>query len=228
MKLTTRKKNSSKKNPKFAKEAFSYDVDGDFYTCPQGHRLASNRNEYQKKAYGQHRAPYKFKRYTCSYKICKHCPFKDDCVGPSPLKARKGRHIERSEFAEYTEENARRYKVSKELYRERQALVEHQFGTIKRQWGFDYTLLKTRQKVDGEFAIVFTCYNLRRAISILGIRELIQTLKKNFIPFFDENSSILILLKGLFQKSFDTLISRNYFFCSKMRSIQHLWLFCAP
>jgi len=106
-------------------------------------------------------------------------------------------------------------------------LVEHQFGTIKRQWGFDHTLLKTHQKVDGEFAIVFTCYNLRRAISILGIRELIQRLRKDFLCFFDKNKLVLSLLKKLFQKLYDTLIFKNQFFCSKIKSIQLPGLFCA-
>jgi len=74
---------------------------------------------------------------------------------------------------------------------QRQAIVEHPFGTIKRQWGFDYTLLKTMPKVRGEFALIFTAYNLRRAISIFGVKYLMEKLKGSgfsveqlFLPSF--------------------------------------------
>ena len=141
--------------------------------------MTTNETWYQKKAYSQHRAEYKFQRYICSHTICGVCPHKLDCVG-APLKQRKGRVIERSESESYIEENTERYHLNKELYRKRQATVEHQFGIIKRQWGFDYTLLKTKEKVEGEFAIIFTCYNLRESVSILGIPELIKRLKAAF------------------------------------------------
>ena len=36
------------------------------------------------------------------------------------------------------------------------------------------TLVKGLEKVSGEFAIIYTCYNLRRAISILGIKQLVR------------------------------------------------------
>jgi hypothetical protein len=44
--------------------------------------------------------------------------------------------------------------------------------------GYDYTLLKGLEKVGGEFAIIFSMYNLRRAISIFGVQTLIEKLKK--------------------------------------------------
>ena len=199
--VATKKRNTNKKNPKFATNKFPYDEKGDFYTCPKGHQLTSNQREYPKKAYGDHRKPYKFKRYTCSFNICKKCPFKEDCVGASQLKASKGRHIERTEYQPYIEDNTAQYKASKELYRERQALVEHQFGTIKRQWGFDYTLLKTTEKVEGEFAIAFTCYNLRRAVSILGIKELIRRLKTASFDFFALIRPVLRRLERFYFKN---------------------------
>ncbi len=175
--VAPRKRLTNKKNKAFAKNQFIYDEERDDYTCPQGEQLKTNGRWYQKKTYGQHRAVYKFKRYTCSYNICKNCPFKADCVGLPNLKNSKGRHLERSEYAPFIEENTDRYQLNKHLYRKRQTIVEHQFGTIKRQWGFDYTLVKTKEKVAGEFALILSCYNLRRAISILGVAELIKRLK---------------------------------------------------
>jgi len=51
---------------------------------------------------------------------------------------------------------------------------EHPFGTIKRSWGYTYTLLKGIEKVNGEMAIIFTMYNIRRAMYIIGVKELID------------------------------------------------------
>lgn len=100
------------------------------------------------------------------------------------LKQRHGRAIERSEYEDYVVANAARVKANKEKYRRRQAIVEHPFGTIKRQWGYDHTLLKGKEKVSADFALIFTAYNLRRAMSILGVKELLKRLKALFCLFF--------------------------------------------
>jgi hypothetical protein len=64
-------------------------------------------------------------------------------------------------------------------------MVEHPTDTIKRQSGYTYTLLKGMEKVGGEFAITFPCYNLRRVISILGIDDLKKHLKEVYASFFE-------------------------------------------
>ena len=45
-------------------------------------------------------------------------------------------NIERTEYDDHVEANRRRIANRKDYYRTRQAIVEHPFGTIKRQWGF--------------------------------------------------------------------------------------------
>lgn len=191
--VAVKKRESRKKNKAFAKNKFFFDEENNQYICPQGHPLKTNGSWYTKKAYNQHRKEYKIQRYICSHSICKDCPFKQDCVG-APLKQRRGRTIERSDSETYIEQNTERYQLNKELYRKRQATVEHQFGIIKRQWGFDYTLLKTMKKVEAEFAIIFTCYNLRRSVSILGVPELIKRLKTAF--YF-----VIVLLQPILSNS---------------------------
>jgi hypothetical protein len=59
--------------------------------------------------------------------------------------------------------------------------VEHPFGTIKRQWGYHYTLMKTKKKVEAQMSLIFTCYNLRRSMSIFGVKDLIKRLKRAFL-----------------------------------------------
>ena len=99
------------------------------------------------------------------------------------LKQRHGRAIERSEYEGYVEANAERVKANKEKYRRRQAIVEHPFGTIKRGWGYSYTLLKGKEKVSGEFALIFTSYNLRRVLTIIGVKALLERLERLFFGF---------------------------------------------
>ena len=109
--------------------------------------------------------------------MCKTCPVKHLCTG----RADGRREIDRSEYADAVESNSKRYKENKELYRKRQEINEHIFGTIKRKWGFNHTNLKGLQKVNGEMALIMTVYNIRRCITILGIPELINKLK-NWTP----------------------------------------------
>lgn len=178
--VAPRKRVYAGKDPAFAKEVFVYDSEKHVYICPEGEALSTNGtwyNKYKKKD-SQHRRSYEFQRFTLPFKVCDGCAYKEQCVGKSNLSRSKGRHIERSEYEDAAEANRERYAMNKERYRKRQEVAEHQYGTIKRQWGYDYTLLKTKEKVSAEFAIIFTCYNLRRAITLLGIKPLIEQLKK--------------------------------------------------
>jgi len=69
------------------------------------------------------------------------------------------------------------------LYLKRQEIIEHVFGTIKRQWGYDHILLKGLKKNDGEFGLIFFVYNIRRIINILDPEELKKWLKSLFSLF---------------------------------------------
>jgi len=65
-----------------------------------------------------------------------------------------------------------RIKPEQALYQHRKSLCEHPFGTIKRSMDGAYCLTKGLLKVSGEFALMFTAYNLKRAVNILGTRNL--------------------------------------------------------
>jgi hypothetical protein len=142
-------------------EQFIYKTDTDTYRCPQGNFLYTNGSWYNKG--GDH----KVRQYKT--KACKKCPSRDLCT-----KARNGRIIERSEYAEAVKRNKDAIEKNRELYKKRQEIVEHPFGTIKRQWGFDYTLMKGKKKVDGEVGLIFISYLFRRLITILGINGLMK------------------------------------------------------
>lgn len=197
---------NTKQDKQFNKDQFDYDLETDTYTCPEGETLKSNQKWYTK-TNGKHRRPIKSKHYKAPFKICKACPHKLKCVGESNFKNSKGRCISRSEYQEYIDDNIEWVKLHKELYRKRQQVIEHPFGTIKRQWGYDYTLLKGIEKVTAEFAIIFTAYNLRRAISLLGVKAMVGLLKTAFSwlkhslwPVLSLLETILFIFKSVRRK----------------------------
>jgi len=160
----------------FQKIDFIYDAEKDAYTCPAKQQLSSNGTVYDKKnRTGQ--VQNQIKVYKASYKTCAECPFVGQCLTASAHETRHGRSIERSVFEEAVVNNRLRVINNRDKYKRRQAIVEHPFGTIKRSWGYYYTLLKGKEKVEAEYSLVFLTYNLRRAINILGVKDLLERIK---------------------------------------------------
>jgi len=51
--------------------------------------------------------------------------------------------------------------------------LEHPYGTIKRQWGLSYILTKKgKKRASSDVGLMFTAYNIRRLINIVGKNEL--------------------------------------------------------
>jgi len=152
-------------NPAYNVENFSYHQEGDYYVCPEGNELTTPGTWHITRTYH-------FKRYTT--KACKICPVKDQCT-----KAKYGKGIQRSEYQEYINKNKERIEQNQDYYRRRQAIVEHPYGTIKRQWGFSYILTKKyKQRASADVGLMFIAYNIRRIINILGKNELKKYLKE--------------------------------------------------
>jgi len=157
---------SNAPNPDYNVEHFIYDSENDTYLCPQGHILKSNGYWHSaKNSSGE--ISYRFKNYTT--KRCKTCPVKGMCT----RSLVNGKQVRRSEFNDNIENNKRRVQQSEKLYKRRQAIVEHPFGTIKRQWGFNYIVTKKgMQRANADVGFMMIAYNLRRMINILGIERL--------------------------------------------------------
>ena len=142
-------------DPVYNAEHFEYNQDTDSYICPQDNILISNGAWYKGRNYY-------FKQYKT--KACKDCPVRDKCT---TAKA-NGKIIQRSEFTTYIQANRRRIEQSGDTYKRRQALVEHPFGTIKRQWGFDHIMTKKGlASASADFGFMALAYNLRRIFNIL-------------------------------------------------------------
>ncbi|MCX7611559.1 MAG: IS1182 family transposase [Ignavibacterium sp.] len=155
---------------------FIYNESDDTYTCPAGETLRTQGTWHKKT---REKDSYVFKKYRTPK--CKTCAVKHLCTG----RKKGGREIERSEYAKVVSENAARYKNNKALYRKRQELNEHIFGTIKRKWGYGYTDLRGLEKVNGEHSLIALVYNIRRTISILGVKVYLEKLK-SWIPTDDD------------------------------------------
>ena len=151
---------------------FVYHKRTDSYTCPQGHTLSTN-GQWYKKTYIRNEKE-KSTSLVKHYKTgaCLQCPAMHLCT-----VNKKGRMIERSQYAEVVEENLRRVREHKDRYLRRQQIVEHPFGTIKRMWGYSYTLMKGIQKVSTDLGLVYLCYNLKRVMNILTPDKMLQKLQ---------------------------------------------------
>ncbi len=77
--------------------------------------------------------------------------------------------------------NKQNYKSNFPLYRQRQEINEHIFGTFKRQWNLYYTNLCCLEKVNGELSLIMLVYNMKRARNILGHSYLLEKLS-NWTP----------------------------------------------
>lgn len=154
-------------------EDFVYHKKTDTYTCPEGHTLLSNAQWY-KKTYIRNEKE-KSTSLVKHYKTpaCLQCPVMYLCT-----VNKKGRMLERSQYADEVEENLKRVREHKETYLRRQQIVEHPFGTIKRWWGYSYTLLKGLKKVGADLGLIYLCYNLKRVMNILTVKTLVKKLQR--------------------------------------------------
>ena len=177
---------------------FIYDKKEDCYICPQGEELHTTGTWHKAKTY-------RFKRYTT--KACLMCTVKDQCS-----KAKYGKGIQRSEYQEYINQNKERIENNKDYYRKRQAIVEHPYGTIKRQWGFNYIITKKFiKRAEADVGLMFIAYNLRRLISIIGI-EVLKEYLKIVISFLFNALQLTRLKISHFKKSkFIETIERVFF-----------------
>ncbi len=166
---------------------FKYDQINDTYTCPQNHILTTNGNYYQK---SKNRHYYAAKHYKTN--ACQNCPARMLCTIST-----KGRLIVRSEYAEYVEQNRLNIEADPATYKKRQSIVEHPYGTIKRQWGYYYVITKKGMKrASADVGFMFIAYNLRRLMNIIDKNLLRKHLQELAFSF----SKILTSIKAIIFK----------------------------
>jgi transposase len=146
----------------FDKSRFRYDRDKDVYVCPEGHQLVRRKR----------------KENTITYRIrpvtrCLRCRHYGICTN-----SKKGREIDRLINEEAKERLERQYmeSASQAVYRKRKEKAELPFGHIKRNLGVQAFLLRGREGAGAEMGLLTSCFNVRRMMSLLGIKQLIGVL----------------------------------------------------
>lgn len=167
--VPTQRVASGRQIEEYDKRNFRYDQEKDCYYCPQNQKLIY---------YSLTR-----KRFGKTYIIekvenCLNCVAYGQCT-----RAKKGRTIVRLDHEELQERLEREHQLSRNqaIYKRRQEKVELVFGHIKRNLGVSSFLLRGLAGVRAEMAILAVCFNLRRMVSLLGKRELIERLQESLL-----------------------------------------------
>lgn len=145
----------------FGKRDFHYITEDDEYRCPAGERLTK-----RKTVQDQGRIVHRYWSSACS-----RCSMKSSCTPGS------NRQVARWEHEAVLDEVQDRLDRNPEVMRVRRQTVEHPFGTIKSWMGATHFLTKTLKHVGTEMSLHVLAYNLKRAMSILGVVPLIQAMR---------------------------------------------------
>lgn len=163
--VAKQKPSDRKEQPEaFHTDKFHYDEKSDTYECPMGRTLYA------------HSAKSNPRRKFFDQKACADCPHRSDCTQDK----RGYRILSRSEYAKIYEEADRNYRENADIYKLRQQIVEHPFGTVKHSMHGDHFLLRTRRKVRSEVAMLFLGYNLKRVLKVLGFSDMMARLDAFF------------------------------------------------
>lgn len=155
----------------FYSDKFKYRKDKNIYICPSGKELYYD----SKRRKSGEVIGYDYRNFAA----CQGCKFMSRCT-----RSKKGRSIFRHIDQDFLDTVDVQTQVNMEIYKQRQMIVEHPFGTIKRNWGAYYFLTKRKASVSTEAAFLCLSYNMKRAMNILGVEEILKRLRKRAQPVF--------------------------------------------
>ena len=145
----------------FAKRDFIYRPEDDEYECPAGERLKWRFETVEK---GQ--TPHKYWSSACP-----GCAIRSQCTTGTY------RRVARWEHAAVVDALQARLDREPERMRARRETVEHPFGTIKSWMGSTHFQMKTLPRVSTEMSLHVLAYNLKRVMSIIGVKPLIAAIQ---------------------------------------------------
>jgi transposase len=146
----------------FSKDEFRYDPDGDIYVCP-GEAALSPR--YESRSRDNRKIDY------CNRAACKACALRPRYTGNAY------RRVSRLENEAVLDRMAQRLAARPDILDRRRESVEHPFGTIKQWMNEGAFLMRRLENVRGEFSLTALAYNIKRAITILGVTTLIAAVR---------------------------------------------------
>ena len=150
----------NRKKDMYVKADFAYEADADVYRCPAGQTLTYRYTTEEKGLM--------VRRYWAS--VCQTCPLKARCT------TGKQRRITRWEHEHLVEAMHDRISRDPALMGLRRSTVEHPFGTIKAWMGATHFRMRTLKNVRTEMAFHVLAYNIKRMISLIGVRALLAAI----------------------------------------------------
>lgn len=144
----------------FGKKDFEYDPQKDVYRCPAGQHLTKRREMRDK---GRRLFNYDHPA------ACAQCGLRHRCTEAAY------RTVSRWEHEECLERMAAQVAAQPEKLAKRKALIEHCWGTLKWVLGGGF-LLKGLKKVGTEVSLAHLVYNLKRALKVVGLKKLLESL----------------------------------------------------
>ena len=145
----------------FSKRDFKWIAQDNEYECPAGERLIWR---FSTEEHGK-----LVNKYWSSN--CPACSIKERCT------TNKYRRVSRWEHEDVLDRVQDRLDGEPERMRVRRETVEHPFGTIKSWMGSTHFQMRTLKHVSTEMSLHVLAYNLKRAMSVLGIGPLIQAIQ---------------------------------------------------
>lgn len=181
-------RSSEAPDPAYNVEHFIYKREDNTYTCPQGEILRTTGTWHKAKSGSL------FQQFRTS--ACKNCKVRSLCT----RSVRNGKIVQRNQQMQVIQDNKKRIELYKDTYRRRQSIVEHPYGTIKRQWGFNHIITKKGlRRAESDVGFMFIAYNLRRIIKIMGkgvLLSYLQAVAAYFCSFLSQIRLILSQIKN--------------------------------
>ena len=181
---------------KFTKDKFIYDKEQDAYICPNNKLISRTKSINKSYARIMH-------MYRSSQSDCNACTIRDKCLGEK-TKQKQTQRWEHQELLDNYNKNMKTPQA-KALYKKRGSIVEHPFGTIKRNLGWDHFLVRSKKKVQGENALIMFTYNFKRLLNLIGIalfKKLLIALKDGDLTKIKEEIAAYIASFRLYMLNF--------------------------
>lgn len=152
------KQAQARQQGRFTRDDFAYDAQANVYRCPNGQELKFSTTS--------HKGEKVTFVYRSSLAECVDCPLRKQCL---PKKT-PYRTISRWEHEALIEAHRQRMaEGGPEKMRQRAAIVEHIFGTLKQWCGWTHFLLRGLAKVQAELSLLMLAYNFKRVVKIMGL-----------------------------------------------------------
>ena len=145
----------------FSGADFIYDVEHDHYTCPAGQHLTKGKVRSDRRDDMDHDR---------NLSACEACVLNSRCTTDKHKRVKRWLHE-----GVLDKMQARLDRLPEAMTIRRQT-VEHPFGTLKAWMGSTHFLTKTLDKVRTEMSLQVLAYNMKRMISIFGVKRLMQAI----------------------------------------------------